>query len=213
MYSILNYRRKILLGSALAAALSTNAGAVQSDRAVDLTAEQIAKVLEVGRDTTDHNIKVIDMGKYQLSVAIVHRSSIQKANGDDIPESVPKSCGRRSHPGEPLGPSSIEHSATDEVYIITSGSGTLVTGGEIVDGVQSNPAGPVAKVLNGPSCRGKVAGAFTSRVVKAGDISVIPAGVPHGWTKISQEVTYLSVRPDIDRVLPRDYINPALATK
>ena len=43
-----------------------------------------------------------------------------------------------------------------------------------------------------------------------GDIIIIPAGVPHGWLDIADHVDYLSVRPDPDRVLPANYVNPSL---
>jgi quercetin dioxygenase-like cupin family protein len=46
--------------------------------------------------------------------------------------------------------------------------------------------------------------------MNVGDISVIPAGVAHGWTDITSEVTYLSVRPDPKKVLEHGYVNPAL---
>jgi quercetin dioxygenase-like cupin family protein len=49
-----------------------------------------------------------------------------------------------------------------------------------------------------------------SRVVKPGDIIIIPPDVFHGWTKITDHVDYLSVRPDPDRVLPAGYVNPAI---
>ncbi len=42
------------------------------------------------------------------------------------------------------------------------------------------------------------------------DIVVIPPGVLHVWTEIPEQVTYLSVRPDPDRVLPGGYVNPLL---
>ena len=48
------------------------------------------------------------------------------------------------------------------------------------------------------------------KVVKVGDIIIIPAGVPHGWTDIGDHVDYLSVRPDPDRVIPQLYTNPLL---
>ena len=54
------------------------------------------------------------------------------------------------------------------------------------------------------------AGGGARGVLGAGDIIVIPAGVPHGWTDIADHVDYLSVRPDPDRVLPAGYVNPAL---
>ena len=65
------------------------------------------------------------------------------------------------------------------------------------------------KVLNGPSATGFVKDAY-SRVVKPGDIIIIPPNVFHGWTKITDHVDYLSVRPDPDRVLPAGYVNPAI---
>jgi quercetin dioxygenase-like cupin family protein len=46
--------------------------------------------------------------------------------------------------------------------------------------------------------------------VGPGDIIIIPAGVFHGWTGITDHVDYLSVRPDPDKVLPAGYVNPAI---
>jgi hypothetical protein len=43
-----------------------------------------------------------------------------------------------------------------------------------------------------------------------GDIVVIPSGVLHVWTEIPDQVTYLSVRPDPDRVRPGGCVNPLL---
>jgi len=108
----------------------------------------------------------------------------------------------------------IYHEGQTETYIIVSGTGTLVTGGKIVNGRKSPPESEVTKVLNGPSCSGAIAGADVVRkVVKTGDIIVIPAGVPHGWENIIDHVDYLSVRPDPERVLAAGYVNPALQKK
>ena len=51
------------------------------------------------------------------------------------------------------------------------------------------------------------------KVLKEGDIIIIPAGTPHGWLEGPVHVDYLSVRPDPDRVLADDYINPALGSE
>jgi mannose-6-phosphate isomerase-like protein (cupin superfamily) len=104
----------------------------------------------------------------------------------------------------------IEHSQTTETYIVISGGGTLVTGGTIAKGRKSGPESEVTKVLNGPSCSGTSYGNIVSRKVTVGDITVIPAGVPHGWTDITDHVDYLSVRPDPNKVLEHGYVNPAL---
>jgi mannose-6-phosphate isomerase-like protein (cupin superfamily) len=104
----------------------------------------------------------------------------------------------------------IAHDDTVETYIVVSGSGTLVTGGTIVNGARSGPESEVTKILNGPSCSGRAYGDVVSRKLSVGDISVIPAGVPHGWTDITDHVDYLSVRPDPKKVLQHGYVNPAI---
>jgi quercetin dioxygenase-like cupin family protein len=69
--------------------------------------------------------------------------------------------------------------------------------------------GEVTTILNGPSCGGTMVG-YTSREVKTGDIIVIPEGVPHGFSAIPDQITYLSIRPDLKKVLQHGYVNPAL---
>ena len=92
-----------------------------------------------------------------------------------------------------------------------AGSGTLVTGGQIMNGMRSGPDSEVTKILNGPSCSGQIVGNYVARKVTVGDISVIPAGVAHGWSDIpASGVTYLSVRPDPKKVLEHGYVNPAI---
>jgi hypothetical protein len=104
----------------------------------------------------------------------------------------------------------ITHDSQTEGYYIVSGGGTLVTGGRIVNGSRSAPDAPVTKELNGPSCSGLIAGPnVVKRTVKAGDIIIIPAGVPHGWTDITDHVDYLSFRPS-DHVLEAGYVHPAI---
>jgi hypothetical protein len=39
---------------------------------------------------------------------------------------------------------------------------------------------------------------------------IIPTGVLHAWSQITDQVIYLSVRPDPDRKLPSGYVNPLL---
>jgi sugar lactone lactonase YvrE len=81
-----------------------------------------------------------------------------------------------------------------------------------VNGRRSPADSEVTTVLNGPSCNGTMVG-FSSRVINVGDVIVIPEGVPHGFSTIPDHVTYLSVRPDLKKVLKKGYVNPALAAK
>ena len=62
--------------------------------------------------------------------------------------------------------------------------------------------------MNGPSGNGTAGASAYSRRVQTGDIIIIPTGVGHGWSQITDHVTYLSVRPD--RVLPAGYGYPLL---
>jgi hypothetical protein len=104
----------------------------------------------------------------------------------------------------------IAHDQQTEGYLIISGGGTLVTGGKIVNGRKSPPESQVTKELNGPSCSGTAVGAdIVKKVVKTGDIIIIPAMVPHGWTDIGDHVDYLSFRPSA-RVLEAGYTHPAI---
>ncbi len=159
----------------------------------------------------DRQIVSQDIGKLNLSVGIIHRNATGPAGGGGRGgggAAPPSDCGVSS--GEPSGAGGIQHLHQTETYIIVSGAGTLVTGGSILNGRSFGPESIVTTTLNGPSCSGAIVGDVQIRDVVVGDIIIIPAGVPHGWLNIPRHVDYLSVRPDPDRVLPSDYVNPAI---
>ena len=108
------------------------------------------------------------------------------------------------------GTGGIYHEKQTEGYLITSGSGTMVTGGHIINGRKSAPNAEVTTTLNGPSCSGQIGGSdVVKRMVKEGDIVIIPSGVPHGWSDIPDHVDYLSFRPS-DHILTPGYVHPAI---
>jgi mannose-6-phosphate isomerase-like protein (cupin superfamily) len=183
-----------------------------------ITNADIEKVL---KDTSgDHTVKTMEMGQgYQMSIGVVNRPMSPPPNAP-APALTPAqqaqqaeaakqpACGLTAAPaGAKVGMKGmIQHDSTAETYIVIKGSGTLVTGGQILQGRRSAPDSIVTKVLNGPSCSGQAVGNFTETKMGVGDIMVIPAGVPHGWENIpASGVTYLSVRPDPKYVLPRNY--------
>jgi len=165
----------------------------------------------------DHTVKTMEMGQgYQMSIGVVNRgpsnapapapTAAQQAQAAEAAKQP--ACGLSAAPaGAKLGPKGmIQHDSTAETYIVIKGSGTLVTGGQVLNGRRSAPDSIVTKVLNGPSCSGQAVGDFKSTKMAVGDIMVIPAGVPHGWMDIpASGVTYLSVRPDPKYVLPRNF--------
>ena len=168
----------------------------------------------------DRTIRVVDIGNEHFAVGVIHRVGAARGaagaargttarGGPSVPVPVP--CGDQvTPPATGATPGGISHDSQTEGYVIVSGSGTLVTGGHIVNGTRSAPDSAVTRELNGPSCSGAIAGAdVVRRVVKTGDIIIIPAGVPHGWTDIGDHVDYLSLRPS-GQALEAGYVHPAL---
>src|SRR5512138_1704172 len=186
--------------------------------AIVISDADIKAVLKMAADTKrtipDNSLRVIDMGAYQLAVGIVARGKLAPAPAAAAPAAAPANtqpaCGQQR--AGATGPNGIYHDSTAETYIVTSGSGTLITGGTIVNGRRSPADSEVTTILNGPSCNGTMVG-YSSRVINVGDVIVIPEGVPHGFSAIPDHITYLSVRPDLKKVLKKGYVNPALAAK
>jgi len=197
--------------------LSPSATAQSPKAATYITDTQVKAVNAL--PGVDRQIVSVDIGKLNEAVGVIHRGPTNSnaagrgaAPGTAAPIPPDQACGEQAG-SAPAGasPGGISHDHQTETYVILSGSGTLVTGGHIVSGRKSAADSEVTKVLNGPSCSGLIAGAdVVKRVVNPGDIIIIPATVPHGWTDIADHVDYLSVRPDPDRVLPAGYVNPAL---
>jgi mannose-6-phosphate isomerase-like protein (cupin superfamily) len=183
----------------------------------------------------DRTIRVVDIGTENFAIGIIHRVATGArgtgagagagagagdarggagrgaGGGAGRGGAAPVPCGEKAaSPPAGATPGGIAHDSQTEGYLIVSGSGTLVTGGHIVNGNKSAPDAQVTKELNGPSCGGMIAGSdVVKRVVKTGDIIIIPAGVPHGWTDIGDHVDYLSFRPS-DHVLTAGYVHPAI---
>ena len=155
--------------------------------AFDIPKADIDTLLKNAPPAVDQQLRVVDMGKYNLGVGIVHRGPTNDKPGDPIPV--------------------IYHDYTPETYIIVSGSGVLTTGG-VIENKRASTGVP--NVMNGPSGGGTAGAGAYSRVVREGDIIIIPNQVAHGWSQITDHVTYLSVRPDPDRVLPAGYVYPLL---
>ena len=202
-----NFIRSIL---AMQAALAGAFAVAQDDEnyATYITEEQWQMVNEL--PGVDRQIVSRDIGELNLSVGIIHRGAVERATGQSTPNPErPCGVGSTNRNSNARG---IMHYDQTETYYIASGSGTLVTGGTILNGNESALGSNVTDVLNGPSCSGVIVGDGIAKHVKEGDIIIIPAGTPHGWLEVPVHVDYLSVRPDPDRVLSDSYINPALGS-
>ncbi len=156
--------------------------------AVDVTDADIRATIKTAPADAvmDQQIRVVDIGKYNVAVGVLHRAAKAKQ-------------------------SAISHAQVTEVYHIIDGAGTLVTGGEMVDSTPSPADGNTVKVLVGPSTGGASIRGGQSRRVGPGDVIVIPPGVAHWFSAVESDMNYLVVRVDADHVLPAGYVNPAIA--
>ena len=210
---------KVALGPAVVFAQSPKA-------ATYITDEEVKTVNAT--PGVDRNIRVVDIGNEYFAVGIIHRvattgGAARGAGAGGGARGGANAAGGRgaAAPSSPCGeqastppaggtPGGIAHDSQTEGYLIVSGGGTLVTGGHIVNGNKTGPDSQVTKELNGPSCGGIIAGSdVVKRVVKTGDIIIIPSGVPHGWIDITDHVDYLSFRPS-DHILQAGYVHPSI---
>jgi mannose-6-phosphate isomerase-like protein (cupin superfamily) len=217
-------KRAVLV--ALGLALASSGTYAQNKAATYITAEQIATVN--AQPGTDRTIQVWDLGHEHFSVGIIKRGrtgappaggaargaapaagAAAAAGRGAAPAAEP--CGQATSTPPPAGtPTGLYHELQTEGYYITSGGGTMVTGGVILNGRKSAADAQVTTTLNGPSCSGSIGGPdVVRREVKQGDIIIIPAGVPHGWSNIPDHVEYLSFRPSQSALTP-GYVHPSI---
>jgi len=76
----------------------------------------------------------------------------------------------------------LVHAASADVWVVTSGTATAVTGGQLV-GSQKRPNSDDAA---GSSIRGG-----TEQPLKAGDVLYVPQGVPHGFKNVKEFRAFL----------------------
>src|ERR1700693_5251028 len=122
------------------------------------------------------NIRVVDAGGYNVAVGVIHRAQT------------------------PPGVAAVHFKVT-EIYHVTDGAGTLVTGGAMVN-AKPRPADAMSvRLEDGAGASGTAIQGGVTRQIKAGDVVVIPAGVPHWFSAIEGSITYVVVRVDPERIL------------
>ena len=169
-----------LLAAALAAGVLWNAtpeNPPDNPAAIHISAADILATIANAPDgrVSDQQIRHIDAGGHNVGVGIVQRP-----------------------PSTSLG--AIQHHKQTEVYYVVSGRGTLVTGGELSNGRALDPDGNTVRTLTGPSSVGGIDGG-ESRDVGPGDMVIIPADSPHGFSEITETITYIVVRVDPEQLV------------
>ncbi len=181
---------RLLPGAAMLCLLSPGAFAQGPTTATHIPESEIMAAYQGLGNFPDQQVRVVDIGdEINVAVGILRRESSSTEEGEGV--------------------TALVHHQVTEVYYVLSGSGVLVTGGDATGG-RELPANsiPVTELI-GPSSMQSVTNGQTM-TVSAGDVVVIPAGVPHGFRHILDQITYLSIRVDPDQVLPEGYKHPAI---
>lgn len=154
------------------ALLSVGPGAASAQSATHVSAAELDSTVAAAPEgrVSDQQIRMVDVGGMNLGVGVVHR-----------PETTTLSA--------------IQHHEQAEIYRVVEGHGVLVTSREIRDGRELDPEGETVRRLTGPSAFGTIVGG-ESQVVAPGDIVFIPAGVGHGFSEITEAITYIVYRVD-----------------
>jgi hypothetical protein len=144
--------------------------------AIDLAAGDIKAFIDnLPKDrVSDLPIRVVDVGGYKVGVYGVFRP--KAVSGDAI----------------------RHETSVSEIYYMLEGSGTLVTGGTMVE-ERSAGASPNTKR---PNFRGSRIQGGTSRRVVPGDVIIIPGRVNHWWSLLDTDIRYLIYRPDPEGLQP-----------
>ncbi len=136
---------------------------------VFISGDEIAKTLQasIANNVVDQPIKAMDVvapSGHRASIAVLRRTRAET--------------------------NALIHNRVTEIYQITEGSGTLVTGGSL-EGAQPTD---LTRLNAGPSQSGTHKGG-DSRHVKPNDVIIVPAGTPHRFSVLDgASITYLVFR-------------------
>ena len=144
-------------------------------------AAEIQEYAEIGRASglVDQQVRSLDIGRSNVQIAVAHRGRLEERRGRVA-----------------------EHDLVTEVYYVLSGSGTLLTGPDLVNKQRRPPDNRAVRWLNGPGNNAEDVRNSVINDLTAGDVLVIPAGTGHEFTEIDDHITYLMVRVDPDKVVP-----------
>jgi len=146
--------------------------------AADVTADVIRTTADrmKAEGVTDVPIRTIDAGGHNVGVAVIYRPAATDIAGGAV------------------------HSEVTEVYYIIEGRGTLVTGGTLVN-PRERELTPQRYEVNGPGSSGSDIEGGLSRWVGTGDVVIIPAGTPHKFSTVTEDITYTCIRVDPGQVM------------
>ena len=136
----------LIVGAALVPLTAT----AQITSATDITEEEYLAVKNAPEGGVDRQVKVVDIGKSNVAVGILHRDALAASDGPT---------------------NGIVHTRVTEVYYIYSGSGTLMTGGNVTNTGDIPADHEIVTTIVGESYRATSTGGQV-REVSEGDIVV-----------------------------------------
>ena len=168
---------------AIVAVCGTSAALAESDYKVVTvigaeTLEEAERSAPADR-VSDQPIKHVISAEGNLGIGVVHRPVVEA--------------------GGPIN--GIQHHQQSEVYRVMSGSGTLVTSASMSESVSLDAEGYVVTNLTGPSDTGVIDQVDHSQLIGEGDVVIIPAGLAHGFSEITEPITYMVVRVDPEKLV------------
>jgi len=134
----------------------------------------------IARKQIDQQVRSVDAGKSGIAIGMVHRTKLDAPQANSV----------------------AEHDHVSEVYHVISGSATLVTGPNLVDAQRRPATNENVRLLNGPGSNAASIRNGVTHQLKAGDAIIIPAGTGHWFTRIDDQITYIMIRIDPDKVVP-----------
>ena len=163
----------ILLGFAQMATNPIPATDVKSSDIQTVLKRVMANLMAPVSDTP---VRTVDAGGHNIGIGVVYRPKGAKGG-------------------------SASHDKVSEVYQVLDGSGTLVTGGTIVNPQRRASGQEEVTQINGPGVSGTAIDGGVSRRITKGDMVIIPAGTPHWYSEVQEALTYTIVRIDPSRVV------------
>jgi mannose-6-phosphate isomerase-like protein (cupin superfamily) len=148
-------------------AIAFGLAAEQQASGTVITADEIASTLKqsIANNVVDQPVKAAEVpGGHKASLALLRRTKAET--------------------------SALIHNRVTEIYQITRGSGTIVTGGSL----EHATATDLTRVNAGPSQTGTHQGG-EARHVGPNDVIIVPAGMPHRFSQLDgPEIVYLVYR-------------------
>jgi mannose-6-phosphate isomerase-like protein (cupin superfamily) len=147
--------------------------------ATDVSAADIEATLKeaIAKNVVDTPIRTVDAGGHNVGIGLVHRSKGTNLVGGAV------------------------HDVVTEVYHVLDGAGTLVTGGALIAPERREDKATTVVTINGPGISGKGIEGGVRRRIGKGDVVIIPAGTPHWFPEVQEDITYIVVRVDPSRVV------------